>query len=213
MANDLSQSDPSGIDVEYFQQLADGAPVMIWMSGSDMGCFYFNRAWLEYRGRRTQQEFGNGWAEGVHPDDLERCVQHYVSSFARREPFAMSYRLQHHTGEFRWILDRGAPHFTADGEFLGFYGGCAETVAEAPVDRIAQLRGALHDMRAFADRLAEAEADAQRQYSGTDAQRLEAKARLLHAQHRAREHAAAQIGKLASDMLQYDRIANGACLT
>lgn len=100
LSEPLSQHAGSNRDVEYFQELADGAPVMIWMSGADMGCFYFNRAWLDFRGRTLQEEFGNGWAEGVQPDDLERCVQHYVSSFERREAFAMSYRLRHHTGEF-----------------------------------------------------------------------------------------------------------------
>src|SRR5688572_16933497 len=87
-------------DGEYFQQLADGAQVMIWMSGLNLGCFYFNRAWLDYRGRTHEEEFGNGWAEGVHPDDLAACVQHYVSSFEHRAAFAMSYRLQHHSGEY-----------------------------------------------------------------------------------------------------------------
>src|ERR1051325_7326155 len=111
---------------DYFQTLADGAPVMIWMSGRDMGCFYFNRAWLDYRGRTLEEEFGNGWTEGVHPEDMECCVQHYVSCFERHVAFAMSYRLLHWSGEYRWILDRGAPHFSAEGEFLGFYGGCAE---------------------------------------------------------------------------------------
>jgi PAS domain S-box-containing protein len=199
-------------DVEYFQKLADGAPILIWMSGIDMGCFYFNRAWLDYRGRTTEQEFGNGWAEGVHPEDLERCVQHYVSSFERREPFAMSYRLQHFSGEFRWILDRGAPHYTADGEFLGFFGGCAETPADVALNRIGQLRNALNKMRDFADRLAAAEALAHQPYLGNATQMLEANARLLQPQHRARQHAAAQIGELAKDMLRYDRIANGVCL-
>jgi PAS domain S-box-containing protein len=198
-------------DIEYFQRLADGAPVMIWMSGSDMGCFYFNRAWLEFRGRTLQQEFGNGWAEGVHPEDMERCVQHYINCFQRRVPFAMSYRLQHHTGEYRWILDRGAPHWSADGEFLGFYGGCAETPAEAAVERIAQLREALHQMREFADCLAETEAYAARHdTSGGDTH--EAEGRRLHLEQRLRQNAAVQFGKLAADMLAYDRIANGACL-
>jgi PAS domain S-box-containing protein len=199
-------------DVEYFQRLADGAPVMIWMSGLDMGCFYFNRAWLDYRGRTMEQEFGNGWAEGVHPEDLERCVQHYITSFERQVSFAMSYRLQHHSGNFRWILDRGAPHFTAEGEFLGFYGGCAETPAETAVERISHLRAALHQMRDFADRMAAAEAHAQRQYAESDEQLLEAKTGLFDSQRRAREHAAVQVGKLAADMLDYDRIANGVCL-
>lgn len=199
-------------DVEYFQHLADGAPVMIWMSGKDMGCFYFNRAWLDFRGRTQEQEFGNGWAEGVHPDDLERCVQHYIGCFQRQLSFAMSYRLQNHAGDYRWILDRGVPHYAADGEFLGFYGGCAETCAEAAVDRIAELRRALNHMRIFADSLVAAEARALHQYSAGDTQTLETKTRSLIAQHRVRENAAAQIGKLAEDMLAYDRIANGACL-
>jgi PAS domain S-box-containing protein len=204
-------SEPKNADVEYFQRLADGAPVMIWMSGSDMGCFYFNRAWLEFRGRTLQEEFGNGWADGVHPEDLDRCVQHYVSSFQRRAAFAMSYRLRHHSGEYRWILDRGVPHWTADGEFLGFYGGCAETPAEAAVERIAQLREALQQMREFADCLASTEAHALRHdFSGGDTP--EAEARRLHLERRVRQNAATQIGKLAADMLSYDRIANGACL-
>ena len=204
-------SEPINADLEYFQRLADGAPVMIWMSGTDMGCFYFNRAWLEFRGRTLQEEFGNGWADGVHPEDLDRCVQHYVSSFERRAAFAMSYRLRHYTGEYRWILDRGVPHWTADGEFLGFYGGCAETPAEAAVERIAQLREALHQMREFADCLASTESHALRHdFSGGDTP--EAEARRVHLERRVRQNAAAQIGKLAADMLNYERIANGACL-
>jgi PAS domain S-box-containing protein len=200
-------------DVEYFQELADGAPVMIWMSGKDLGCFYFNRAWLDYRGRTLAEEFGNGWAEGVHPEDLERCVQHYVSSFERRVAFAMSYRLRHHSGEYRWILDRGAPHYDADGEFLGFFGGCAETPAEVAVERITQLRDALKEMKDFADRVAAKESENAPLYSsGLDSRSSELAAGRSGLECRARKNAADQIGRLAADMLVYDRIANGACL-
>jgi len=198
-------------EVNYFQQLADGAPVMIWMSGNDMGCFYFNRAWLDFRGRTLQQEFGNGWAEGVHCDDLDRCVQHYIGCFERRVAFAMSYRLQHHTGEYRWILDRGAPHYTVGGDFLGFFGGCAELSADPSVSRFSPLRDALQQMKDFAERVAAVERHALRQQTG-GAELLKAKASRLQADHLSRENAAAQIRKLATDMMAYDRIANGACL-
>lgn len=199
------------LDLEYFQQLADGAPVMIWMSGKDMGCFYFNRAWLDYRGRTLQEEFGNGWADGVHPEDLERCVQHYVSSFEMRVPFAMSYRLRDSNGNYNWILDRGVPQYSADREFLGFFGGCAETPVDAALTRIHELRTALHKMQDFAERLAAREAHALSLCS-TGAETLRDKTRRLVLEHRARQHAAAEVGKLAADMLTYDRIANGACL-
>lgn len=201
----------SNADVECFQQLADGAPVMIWISGADMGCFYFNRAWLDYRGRTLEEEFGNGWAEGVHPEDMERCVQHYISSFQRRVAFAMSYRLKHHSGEYRWILDRGAPHYTADGEFLGFFGGCAETPAEVALDRLAQLRGSLNEMKAFAHSVATKEAEFLRDVL-SGGERRTAEARAAYLEKRARQFAARQLEQLAADMLAYDRIPNGACL-
>ena len=198
-------------DIEYFQHLADGAPVMIWMSGADMGCFYFNTAWLQYRGWTVAQEFGNGWAEGVHPEDLERCVQHYVSSFKRQAPFVMSYRLEHHSGEYRWIIDRGSPHFTAAEEFLGFFGGCAETPADSAVKRIQSLRDSLDEMSRLAERLA---TEARTAYKNGESEtvQLEAKARNLIAEYRAKESAALQFGKLATDMREHDRIPNGACL-
>jgi PAS domain S-box-containing protein len=195
-------------EADYFQELADGAPVMIWMSGVDMGCFYFNRAWLDYRGRTLEQEFGNGWADGVHPDDLDPCLQHYISCFGQRVPFAMSYRLQDHSGVYRWILDRGAPHYDTEGNFLGFYGGCAETSANIAIARIAELREALHQMREFAERIATAEAHAMGAIAAADP--LHAPARRRALEHRARRHAAVALSKLADDMLIYDRIGNGA---
>jgi PAS domain S-box-containing protein len=199
------------LDLEYFQQLADGAPVMIWMSGKDMGCFYFNRAWLDYRGRTLAQEAGHGWAEGVHPEDLERCVQHYVGSFEKRASFAMSYRLQDANGEYRWILDRGVPQISVSGDFLGFYGGCAETPVEVAVERINQLRSALLKMQNSVEHLTAKEFHALSLFSS--AETLQEKTRSLVLEHRVRQHAAAEIGKLAADMLAYERIANGVCLS
>jgi PAS domain S-box-containing protein len=193
-----------------FQKLADGAPVMIWMSGHDMGCYYFNRAWLEFRGRTLEQEAGNGWAEGVHPEHLDRCVKHYVSCFERRLSFAMSYRLLAHTGQYRWILDRGAPHVLPDGTFLGYFGGCVEIDVDAPVLRHAELGTSLAQMKAFAQRMAvQANEHLTRDASGIS---LEQFAHGIHVRNEQRAAAAGELEQLATDMLTYSRIPRGACV-
>ena len=111
---------------QRFRVVTEAMPVMVWMSGTDKLCTYFNKSWLDFVGRALEQERGNGWAENVHPDDFERCLQIYVSSFDARQPFEMHYRLRHHSGEFRWILDHGIPRYAPDGTFEGYVGGCLD---------------------------------------------------------------------------------------
>lgn len=111
---------------QRFRVITDASPIMVWMSGTDKLCYYFNKGWLDFVGRTLEQECGNGWAENVHPEDFDRCLQIYVSSFDARRPFEMEYRLRHHTGQYRWILDRAVPRFAPDGTFEGYVGGCLD---------------------------------------------------------------------------------------
>lgn len=109
-----------------FRTMADTAPVMIWMSAMDKGCNYFNKPWLAFTGRLLEQELGDGWVEGVHPQDLERCLNTYGSAFDARTPFEMEYRLRRHDGDYRWIIDCGVPRTAADGTFIGYIGSCLD---------------------------------------------------------------------------------------
>jgi PAS domain S-box-containing protein len=113
-----------------FRTMADHAPVLLWMAGRDGLCDFFNETWLRFTGRTLDQELGNGWAEGVHPEDFARCMQIFLDAFVARRPFAMEYRLLRHDGEYRWIFDQGAPRFDGDGAFVGFIGSCVDITAQ-----------------------------------------------------------------------------------
>jgi PAS domain S-box-containing protein len=111
---------------DRFRTMANGAPVMMWMSGVDKLCTDFNRGWLTFTGRSIEQELGDGWTEGVHPDDLQKCVTIYVEAFDQRRPFTMEYRLRRFDGEYHWISDSGSPRFLPDGTFAGYIGCCVD---------------------------------------------------------------------------------------
>jgi len=107
--------------LQRFRDLLDAAPIMTWMSGQDATCIFFNKAWLEFRGRNIQEELGNGWAEGLHPDDRDLCLETYLKAFTARQPFRVQYRMRRASGDFAWVEDSGQPRLE-DGVFAGFIG-------------------------------------------------------------------------------------------
>jgi PAS domain S-box-containing protein len=106
---------------QRFRELLDASPVMVWMSGTDAMYTFFNRSWLEFRGRTLQEELGNGWAEGIHPDDRDFCLETYLKAFTARSPFRVQYRVQRADGEWAWIENAGSP-LIEDTVFVGFMG-------------------------------------------------------------------------------------------
>ncbi len=128
--NDISERKMAELRLQEseqrFRTVADAAPVLIWLANSDKLCIWFNKVWLDFTGRSFEQEYGHGWAEGVHPDDFQRCLDGYVSHFERREPFTMEYRLRRYDGEYRWIHDHGVPRLSEHGLFEGYIGSCVD---------------------------------------------------------------------------------------
>lgn len=111
---------------ERFRKMADHAPVLLWMAGTNGECHFFNQRWLAFTGRTMEQEVGNGWAEGVHPEDFQACMHTFMDSFVARRDFAMEYRLRRCDGQYRWIYDQGTPRYEPNGSFAGYIGSCID---------------------------------------------------------------------------------------
>src|SRR4029077_13342918 len=105
---------------QRFRLVANSAPVMIWMSGPDKLCTFFNQSWLDFTGRPLEDELGNGWASGVYPEDLERCIEVYSRAFDAHVGYQLEYRLLRHDMQYLWVDDIGVPRFGADGTFQGY---------------------------------------------------------------------------------------------
>ena len=136
---------------DEFEHIANAAPVMIWMSGANMGAIWFNASWLAFTGRRMEEELARGWLEEVHPEDRERVLATYDEHFAARSRARLEYRILRHDGAYRWIDEAAAPRFDRDGKFLGYIGSCSDITDRKTAET--QLRGGEARVRALVDSL------------------------------------------------------------
>jgi PAS domain S-box-containing protein len=111
---------------ERFRLLADAAPVIIWESGPDARLTFLNRAGLEYTGRDLEQELGEGWTQGVHQEDLERCLEAFRDAVRSQTAFCMEYRLRRGDGSYGWLAETAIPRFALSGGLLGYIGTCVD---------------------------------------------------------------------------------------
>jgi PAS domain S-box-containing protein len=135
---------------ERFRNMADTAPVMIWAAGPDKRCTFWNKVWLDFTGRTMEQELGDGWLEGIHPEDLDDCLTLYSSAFDARQSYQMEYRLRRADGEYRWVLGHGIPRFAAGNVFLGYIGSCIDITERKHEEELRE------ELRRERERLAEA---------------------------------------------------------
>ena len=127
------------MDLEQYRLIVESSPNMIWRSNLSTECDYFNKTWLEFTGHTLEEEYGFGWASGVHPDDFDRCVKIYLDNFKLQKPFEMDYRLKRYDGQYRWINDRGVPFYNEDNVFIGFIGSCMDVTEKIEGQRLKEM--------------------------------------------------------------------------
>jgi PAS domain S-box-containing protein len=111
---------------ERFRLITNTAPVTLWMVDTDKECTFVNQAWLDFTGRPLEAALGDGWADGIHPEDVKQGWDIYAKAFDRREPFQTEYRIRRHDGEYRWVRDTGVPRYNSDGSFAGYIGSAMD---------------------------------------------------------------------------------------
>ena len=193
---------------QRFRVVADAAPVLIWLSGTDQLCSWFNQPWLAFTGRSMEQEVGNGWTAGVHPDDLDFCLQTYTAAFDARTPFSMEYRLRRHDGEYRWLIDNGVPRHRSDGAFDGYIGSCLDVTDYKNAE--AGLRDADHRKDEFLATLAhELRNPLAPIRNGLQVMRLAGANGTIEQTRSMMERQLTQLVRLVDDLLDVSRVTSG----
>jgi PAS domain S-box-containing protein len=128
----------SATDTGLFESLANSIPALVWIADASKACVWVNKEWLDFTGRRMEQEIGRGWIEGIHPDDVLRCLRTFEQHHRKRTPYEIEFRLRHHSGDYRWVLDKAAPRYNEKGQFAGYTGACIDISERRMVEETLQ---------------------------------------------------------------------------
>lgn len=127
---------------DFYTTILEEFPTLIWRSGLDGQRDYFNKTWLGFTGRSLQEELGDKWLSGVHPEDAPYVLRNYQNAFRARKPFETEFRLRRYDGVYRWVIDSGRPFFDLEGKFAGFIGTCLDITEKKEIEE--QLRDMSH---------------------------------------------------------------------
>ena len=131
---------------ERFRNMADNAPVMVWVTDPTGYCTFLSQSWFDFTGRNEETGLGFGWLEATHPEDREYVESVFINSNQNHAEFRVEYRLRHKDGVYRWAIDAASPRITKDGHFEGYIGSVIDITERKEIeierDRSLQLEQA-----------------------------------------------------------------------
>ncbi len=122
-----------------FRNIADTAPIMIWLGDTKGGQEYGNKQWLEFTGLTQEESQGGGWTKCIHPEDRERAYARYQEAIRDHKEYHEQWRLLRASDKtYRWIVSTGVPRYDAHGNFIGFAGTCLDITEEKQALELAE---------------------------------------------------------------------------
>jgi diguanylate cyclase (GGDEF)-like protein/PAS domain S-box-containing protein len=114
---------------ENFHFLAYPSHILVWMCDAAGQCDFVSPSWLVFTGRGLQQEWGKGWQNRVHPEDLPALTRALNEAIGERQPFRLLYRYLRADGVYRWFVNQGMVRSTPSGALAGYIGQCFDVTA------------------------------------------------------------------------------------
>lgn len=128
---------------ERFRLMANAIPVLIWIDDVANLCTFVNQSWLNFRGSTIDDELGDGWFKGVHPDDAGHLMGALNLARDKRTALETEFRLLRRDGEYRWMAYADTPFYMPNGLFTGYIGTCVDITARKTFEvELAEARDA-----------------------------------------------------------------------
>ncbi len=125
---------------DYSINILDQIPSMVWKTDTNLRYNYFNKVWYNFTGYTPEEAVGACWANAIHPEDLDKCINARAHAMKTRGSYQFEYRLRRYDGEYRWCLAVGAPYNDLDGNYAGYIGSIYD---------ISELKDVEDDLRRY----------------------------------------------------------------
>lgn len=115
---------------QRYRTLVDNISSVVWLTDPTGSITTENPSWTAFTGQSFPEYRGFGWLAAIHPDDQAHTVELWRAAVENVQSYEAEYRLRRHDGEYRYVVARGAPVLTPDGQVKEWVGNCTDNHAE-----------------------------------------------------------------------------------
>jgi PAS domain S-box-containing protein len=107
---------------DHFRQTLEQHPALLWTSDAEGMITDVGPQWVMLTGIAKEESLGDGWINGLHPEDAARAAQVWQEAILTGQPYDIEYRCGREDGSWRWMRARAMARRGASGEIIQWYG-------------------------------------------------------------------------------------------